>query len=269
MNESYSSNINPCKLLYTMKNEVWASQQIHYIQSSLFPVSILQVISQLQSVGSTSSAAFWQATRTWRSRQCCPSPTLAWPEWTQLGISLKAWRSQWLRPNTYLELWLSSTSSCPWRKGTPSVLTSSLASWRSPLNPWPSLVGCCCTKTSDLMGNMGETFSTRASNLSAWTLRDRATGHWTVSETEINRNISERKTGFFQQGERFIIFYLSAKKEGRRFSLSATVTVFVLCFTAFRKTTCAKSNCVFLFFDMFPTEKKPLQGYLIIPYYML
>lgn len=32
---------------------------------------------------------------------------------------------------------------------------------------------------------MGETFSARASNLSAWTLRDRATGHWTVNETEI------------------------------------------------------------------------------------
>lgn len=32
---------------------------------------------------------------------------------------------------------------------------------------------------------MGETLSMIASNLSAWTLRDRDTGHWTVKETEI------------------------------------------------------------------------------------
>lgn len=127
------------------KSKLYMLQQNIDILLSL----ILQVISQLQWEGNTSSVAFLQATRIWRSRPCCPSPTLVWLEWTQLGISQRAWRNPWQRPNTSLELWLSSTSSCPWRQGTRSASTSSPASWPTPLNLWPSLVGCCCTRPSD------------------------------------------------------------------------------------------------------------------------
>lgn len=178
----------------------YMTQQIHNIKSSLLPASILQVISQLQWVGSTSSAASLRATRTWRSRPCCPSPTQVWPVWTQLGISLKAWRSPWRRPNTSLELWPSSTSSCPWRRGTQSASTSSPANWPTPLNPWPSSVGCCCMRPSDWMESLWVKHSAREHPICL--LDCKRQSRWLNSQRDWNN-----WTGFIQQGNKYFIFY--------------------------------------------------------------
>lgn len=164
--------------------------------------SILQVISQLQWVGSTSSAASWRAIRTWRSRRCCPCPTRAWPEWTRLATSPKAWRSRWRRPSTSPEPWPSSTSSCPWRPGTQSALTSSPASWLSLRNRWPSSVGCCCTRPSDRWNRLAGLEETEITGLDSFS-KDKNTSRLLIDLTSCVKSKGQ-KSHFF----RMCFFYV-------------------------------------------------------------
>lgn len=110
-------------------------------------VPVLQESSRLLGMVITSSAPFWRATRTRRSKRFCPSRITVLRAWTRPGISPRAWRtSRWRRRSRRPDLWPSSTSSFRCSRTTPCVWTWWWGNWRTRSNLSPCSAALCSTR---------------------------------------------------------------------------------------------------------------------------